>query len=453
VTSPNTKSGLPEGTVVGGRYRIVREIGSGGMGVVYEAVHDRLGHRLALKVLSGDLARSPDLAIRLEREAKTLARLESPHIARVVDVDVAGDGLPFMAMELLVGNDLDDEVVKRRAIPWREAAGYVLQACEAMKAAHAHGIVHRDLKPANLFLHESGGARVVKVLDFGISKLTAAQDVGLTLTQSPIGTPLYMSPEQMTRPKDVDARTDVWALGVVLYELVTGVVPFEAETPQAVAILIATKEPEPMSSIVREVPPALEAVVRRALQKAPADRFQSAAELAAAINAVLGGSETSIPLEVAIPAAAPSSNEARARDPSLEQTVIAPTTAAPRQRSSRMVWIACGVGVALAGPAIWLAARDGSGATGPQPKPEATATVTATAASATTTEATPPRVTPVPSDTASVSAAPSTSSSSAVGAPSASVTPRPGPRRTGEPTAPVDTPPTTTGRPKPPTRL
>ncbi|NUO51335.1 MAG: serine/threonine protein kinase [Polyangiaceae bacterium] len=451
MTSPNSKSGLPEGTVVGGRYRIVREIGSGGMGVVYEAVHDRLGHRLALKVLSGDLARSPDLAIRLEREAKTLARLESPHIARVVDVDVAGDGLPFMAMELLVGSDLDDEIVKRQAIPWREAAGYVLQACEAMKAAHAHGIVHRDLKPANLFLHETGGARVVKVLDFGISKLTAAQDVGLTLTQSPIGTPLYMSPEQMTRPKDVDVRTDVWALGVVLYELVTGVVPFEAETPQAVAILIATKEPEPMSSIVRDVPPALEAVVRRALQKTAADRFQTVAELAAAINAALRGSEASIPLGATVPPATPSSNEARARDPSLEQTVVAPTAAAPRQRSSTMVWIACGVGVVLAGPAIWLAARDGSGATGPQPKPEATATLTATA-TPTSAEPSPPSVTPAPSGAASVSAAPSASGSSAAGAPSASATPRPGPRRTGDPT-PVETPPTSTGRPKPPTRL
>ncbi len=456
MTSTSDVPVLPQGTLVGGRYRIVRAIGSGGMGVVYEAVHDTLGQRLALKILNGDLARSADLAKRLEREAKTLARLESPHIARVIDVDVAPGAMPFMAMELLVGNDLDEEIVRRTTIPWREAVGYVLEACEAMRAAHANGIVHRDLKPANLFLHQADGRRVVKVLDFGISKITAAQDVAVTLTQSVIGTPLYMSPEQMTRPREVDLRTDVWALGLVLYELVTGVAPFEAETPQAVAILIATKEPEPLSAFMPGLPPALEAVVRRATQKAPADRFQTASELADALAAVLQGRTDVLPATTA-PAPVPAQDASigttgvRARDPSLENTVAVAVEPPPRPRSSRALWGALGgVAVALGGVGIWLATRAGaSPAVDAAPTPTHQAAASAASSSTAAAEEAPPTVTPVVSGTPVASAAPAEPSSTAVvgTAPSGPRTP---PRRTAEPTS---EPPASTSKPKPPTRL
>ncbi len=450
---------LPQGTLVGGRYRIVRAIGSGGMGVVYEAVHDTLGQRLALKILNGDLARSADLAKRLEREAKTLARLESPHIARVIDVDVAPGAMPFMAMELLIGNDLDDEIVRRTSIPWREAVGWVLEACEAMRAAHANGIVHRDLKPANLFLHQADGRRVVKVLDFGISKITAAQDVAVTLTQSVIGTPLYMSPEQMTRPREVDLRTDVWALGLVLYELVTGVAPFEAETPQAVAILIATKEPEPMSALMPGLPPGLDSVVLRAIRKAPAERFQSATELAEALAAVLQGRANvdAVPAAgraVAGHEAAIASTGVRARDPSLENTVAVIAERPPRPARSPAVWIALGgAAVVFGSVGIWLATRAGaSPVAGEASAPSQTAAAASAAATATAPpEEAPPTVTPMTSSSAVASAAavqPSTSAT--VG--SAPAAPRSPPRHTGEAPS-TAAPPTTTGKPKPPTRL
>jgi serine/threonine-protein kinase len=442
--------GLPEGTVVASRYRIIREIGSGGMGVVYEAEHVRLAQRFALKVLGGDLVQSPELARRFEREARTLARLESPHIARVTDVDVAEGGAPFIAMELLHGNDLDQEIERRGRLPWREAAQYVLQACRAMSAAHAHGIVHRDLKPANLFLHESEEGRIVKVLDFGISKITTGQDVSVTLTQSPIGTPLYMSPEQMTRPKEVDVRTDVWALGVVLYETLTARAPFEADTPQAVAILIATKEPAPISSIAPDVPAALEAVVARAIEKDPAERFPSVAALASALEAVLGGAPAydtdgphASPASVQIPQPARSRPGDRSRDPLLETTVplSRPIGRAP---AARRRWIVLGAALGLVAAGVgWALGRDGTAAVAVSTTDRAAATAPTESAGV----APPFDVAPSPSPAVS-EPAPEPSASAA---PSASH--KPARARTARPPATAEPAPFSTGKAKPPTRL
>src|SRR5262245_1111097 len=197
------------------------------MGIVLEAYHKRLNQRVALKLLVPAIRARQEITARFEREARAVARLQGPHIARVLDVDALADGTPFMVMELLRGRELGVEMTERGAMPIEEAVGYVLQACAAMAEAHRMGIVHRDLKPSNPFLHEQDGRRAVKVLDFGISKLTGDVAVSVTQTASAFGTPLYMSPEQVRSVKHVDARSDIWSLGVVLYELLTGRTPFQ----------------------------------------------------------------------------------------------------------------------------------------------------------------------------------------------------------------------------------
>jgi serine/threonine-protein kinase len=266
--------------LIGGKYEVSRVLGEGGMGVVYLARHVDLGRSVAVKVLRADALRDPQAVERFRREARVAASLKSGHVARILDFGTLEDGAPFMVMEHLDGSDLDGELVRRGALPVAEAAGYILQACEAIKEAHQLGVVHRDLKPGNIFLANDRGARVAKVLDFGISKLVADQNVRMTQTQSSFGTPLYMSPEHMRSVKNVDHRTDIWSLGVILYEAVTGRVPFEADTATAVAVAVATEPLVPPSHHRPGLPPELDAVVARALEKDPARRYQSIEELA-----------------------------------------------------------------------------------------------------------------------------------------------------------------------------
>ena len=212
------------GDVVAGKYRVERIIGAGGMGVVVAARHLQLDQTVALKFMTH---RTPAGDERFSREARAAARLKSEHAAKVHDVGALDNGTPYMVMEYLEGNDLHALLSAEGALPIDLAVGYVMQACEAIGEAHAHGIVHRDLKPHNLFLTTGvGGRPKIKVLDFGISK---TQDDETTLTRSSdiIGTPVYMAPEQLRSSKDVDARADIWALGAMLYELVTGRLPFE----------------------------------------------------------------------------------------------------------------------------------------------------------------------------------------------------------------------------------
>ncbi len=346
------------GSLLGGRYRLVRKLGEGGMGVVYEAVHVRLDQRFAVKLLGRALATGSFVA-RFEREARAAAKLTSRHVARVFDVDTAEDGSPFFAMELLEGRDLHAELSLRGRLPWAEAARVVQEACVGMADAHDRGIIHRDLKPANLFLHRQDGGRIVKVLDFGISK-SEKDDVALTRTQQALGTPLYMSPEQIRSPKHVDARTDVWSLGVILYEALSGRPPFVAETVTGIAVSITNDVPTDLSVLCDDVPAELDEVVRRAMSKRFEDRFATARELGAAL-APLAGPE----LADVLPNLAP-----RNRDEALESTVSAdmagygpPPTAAPEQRpvapapKSRLTWglgVACFAGVALVASALGL---------------------------------------------------------------------------------------------------
>ena len=268
--------------MVAGKYRFVRRLGEGGMGVVYEAEHTRMQQRVAIKMLLPEIMDRPDLVSRFEREARAAGKLKSDNIARVLDVDVTESGMPYMVMEFLEGSDLGEILERRKTLPVADAVDFVLQTCHAMAEAHAKGVIHRDLKPSNLFVIGDGAARRVKVLDFGISKLENEEEARVTATQTTIGTPLYMSPEQIRSAKHVDARTDIWSLGVIVYELIAGRTPFEGSTTAAAAA-ICLDPPPPLAQFRADVPRELERAIHGALQKNAGDRFQSVQELAAAL--------------------------------------------------------------------------------------------------------------------------------------------------------------------------
>jgi serine/threonine-protein kinase len=279
---------LPKpGEVLNGKYKIEKIIGKGGMGAVLSAHHELLGERIAIKFLLGEIAQNPEAVARFNNEAKNAFKIQSEHVCRIMDVG-SERGMPFMVMEFLNGEDLSQMLEKRGALPVEDAVDYVLQALEAIAQAHAFGIVHRDLKPANLFLHRrQDGSAIIKVLDFGIAKANTLGDAGgnhnLTSTKSMLGSPLYMSPEQLRSAKNVDARADIWALGVILYELLTGTVPFNGETLGELFIAILEQPPPPVSHKRPDVPQILSDAIMRCLQRQIDLRFSNVAELAQAV--------------------------------------------------------------------------------------------------------------------------------------------------------------------------
>jgi tRNA A-37 threonylcarbamoyl transferase component Bud32 len=282
-------SPVSPGTVLAGKYRVDRVLGEGGMGVVVLATDEQLERRVAIKFLLPEYAQHAEATQRFLREARAAVKIQSEHVARVIDVGTLDTGSPYMVMEYLQGRDLAAVIDERLILPVEDAVAHVLEACDAIAEAHSVGIVHRDLKPANLFLaNQPDGSTRIKVLDFGISKatMTAATggvDPSLTRTSSMMGSPLYMSPEQMKSAKNVDPRTDVWALGVILYELLTGEPPFYAESIPELSAKVLLEEPVAIRSLRADVPQALEAVVKRALAKDMAARFPTVADLAAAL--------------------------------------------------------------------------------------------------------------------------------------------------------------------------
>jgi serine/threonine protein kinase len=272
---------LEPGTVVLGKYRIERVLGRGGMGVVARAHHLRLDQPVAIKYLLPDVLEQEMVVPRFLREAQAAVRLKSEHVSRVYDVGQLDDGVPYMVMEYLEGTDLRRYLREHGPVAAGLAVDLMLQACEALAEAHAHGIVHRDVKTSNFFLtRSSDGLPMLKVLDFGVSKTLVEPDQGDTNSQVLMGTPSYMSPEQMQSSKYVDARTDIWGMGVVLYELLSGRRPFKAESFPQLCILVAT-EPAPPLEVA--VPTGLEWVIARCLEKDPMLRFDSMAELAASL--------------------------------------------------------------------------------------------------------------------------------------------------------------------------
>lgn len=278
-----TGAPVKEGDILAGRYRVERVLASGGMGVVVAATHVGLGQKVALKFLLPAMLGTVDAATRFDREARAAALLKSEHITRIIDVGKLENGAPYMVMEFLEGCDLADLIERDGPLSIETAATYLLQACEGLAEAHAAQIVHRDLKPSNLFrASRPDGSPLIKILDFGISKVADSGQASVTATAAVLGSPLYMSPEQMMSSKNVDARADIWSLGVVLYQLVSGVAPFEEETLPGLFVAISTKEPRRLTERMA-APAELEAVVAKCLEKSPAARYQNVAELATAL--------------------------------------------------------------------------------------------------------------------------------------------------------------------------
>ena len=289
-TLPSASPDVPvaEGTMLADKYRVERVLGRGGMGVVVAATHVELDQRVALKFLLPEAMESVEVVERFAREARAAVKIESEHVARVIDVGRLPNGLPYMVMEYLNGRDLAALLEEQIKLSVEDALDYVLQACEAIAQAHALGIIHRDLKPANLFVTtRPDGTASIKVLDFGISKvsLTGASPAEMNLTQTAaiMGSPTYMSPEQMRASRDVDPRADIWALGVILYELLTGQPPFGGGTMPELCASILKEAPAPIRPARPDVPEALDAAILRCLEKNPAARFANVAELTSAL--------------------------------------------------------------------------------------------------------------------------------------------------------------------------
>ncbi|WP_437285743.1 protein kinase domain-containing protein [Sorangium sp. So ce406] len=282
---PAVPSGVPvAGDVLAGKYRIERVLGAGGMGVVLAAWHLVLERRVAIKFLLPEAAALPDASARFLREARAAAALDGQHIARVIDVGTLDSGAAYMVLEYLTGDDLGQVLQTRGPLPLAEAADYLLQACEALAEAHARGIIHRDLKPKNLFLtRRPDGTPLLKVLDFGLSKFIATGDsvkeASLTATGLIMGSIHYMSPEQIRSLKYADVRTDIWALGVILYRMLTGRHPFEGDSITAVTAAIMMDTPTAVLTLRPDLPPAVGALVSRCLAKDPAVRVQSVTEI------------------------------------------------------------------------------------------------------------------------------------------------------------------------------
>ena len=286
------------GKVVGQRYQIVRLIGAGGMGSVYEAVDSVTGARVAVKLITAETAKNPTLMGRFEREARAANTLDTPHIVKTLDAGLdAETELPFLVMEFLEGEDVQQLIKRLGPLPPDLALRIVAQACLGLDRAHEARIIHRDIKPANFFLATTGaGQRVVKLLDFGIAKIThdptesKGETAGLTRTGSMLGSPLYMSPEQARGHKDLDRRADLWSLGVVLYQALTARTPHQdTDALGELIIAICTEEAAPIQELAPWVSPAIAAVAHHAMRFAPDERYQTAADMLDEIRPLLPG--------------------------------------------------------------------------------------------------------------------------------------------------------------------
>ncbi|WP_437642242.1 serine/threonine-protein kinase [Sorangium sp. So ce854] len=364
------------GELIAAKYRVERVVAIGGMGVVLAARNEDLDQQVAIKILRQDALANQEAVARFLREARTAARLQGEHVARVFDVGTTEGGVPFMVMEFLTGLDLQQVIDTHGPLPIQDAVDYVLQALEAVAEAHAAGVVHRDIKPSNLFLAEhADGTRHIKVLDFGISKgqgLDSPAEPGLTSTKQVMGSPGYMSPEQMMAPRTVDGRADVWSVGVLLYTLVTGEQPFQGETVAAVMANILHQPVPRLRDKRSDAPASLERIVARCLERDVSARYANVAKLAQALEP-LGSSFAKLSasrIQSAIGAASPAGQtllNSRAAEDSDRLSGASWTHTSSRRRSRRKLLVAAGAAALLAaaiGAGVWLIG-------GPRVAPEA----------------------------------------------------------------------------------
>jgi serine/threonine-protein kinase len=318
---------LQTGQIIEGKYRIVRLLGEGGMGAVYEGENVRIHRRVAIKVLHSNVAENVDAVQRFEREAQAAGRIGSDHIVEVLDLGNLPEGDRFMVMEYLDGESLSGRIQSRGRLTPREAAPLMVQLLEGLGAAHGAGIIHRDLKPDNVYLLRSkkGTGDFVKILDFGISKfnkLNSDSGMSMTRTGAVMGTPYYMSPEQAKGSKEMDHRSDLYSAGVILYEAITGQVPFNAETFNELIFKIVLEAPAPPQTHVPDLDPAFSSIMQKSMAREQRDRFQSAQEFSDALGAWLGSGQgvAAVPLAQTPAPGAPGAPRPIGQHPALGQT-------------------------------------------------------------------------------------------------------------------------------------
>jgi serine/threonine protein kinase len=473
-------AGVHEGDILAGKYRVERVLGVGGMGVVVAAHHMQLDTKVAIKFLLPEMLSHAEVVGRFAREAQAAVKIKSEHIARVIDVGTLENGAPYMVMEFLEGGDLSAWLQERGPLPIEQAVDFVLQATIAVAEAHSLGIVHRDLKPANLFcVRGVDGRPAIKVLDFGISKMTSITSAGFgsfTHTSAVMGSPYYMSPEQMRSPKEVDARTDIWALGVVLFELLTKSVPFRGETQPEVCVKIVTEAPPEIRELRPEIPVGLRDVILKCLEKDRNRRYRNVAEMAlgllpfapkhakgwvekvAGIIQAAGLSSTALSL--------PTTPDSASHEPSGRPTqTIAPlgrTVFGSSRRKVQLAGVVGTIGVAVL-VAAGVALRGTRGGDGPESRPSVASSPQAqlvaprAAAPPSATAETPAEPEPMPALTALPALSPTPAAASATPShhaptkaspktpsttvpPGQALSPSPGPEAapTGPPSAPQD---------------
>jgi tRNA A-37 threonylcarbamoyl transferase component Bud32 len=381
------------GTWVAGRYRLVGVLGSGGTGAVYEAEQTSLGKRVAVKMLHPESARSRELVLRFQREARAATAIGHEHIVDVSELGVDESGAPFMVMELLRGRTLADVLAAEGALSVARALKIAIAICDALAAAHAKNVVHRDLKPENVFLaRRSRDPEFVKVLDFGISKMLARDVAPLDLTRVgfALGTPAYMSPEQARGSREVDARSDVWALGVMLYEMLAGQRPFVGDSSATELVAVVSAHPTALRSLRQDVPPALERIIEHCLEKEYDARMPSMDALGAALATIAEQGEEERRAEIERPAvvASPAAPDDDTRRDPLAQTAarravdadatvrVTPPRVTRRSQSTTSAWSLLALGVAVAALVsitIIAIGRSGARANGMAPRAESPA--------------------------------------------------------------------------------
>ena len=438
------------GRTAGGKYKLVRLLGSGGMGEVYEAQHSIVGRRFALKFLHPLLAGNTEIVARFQREAQAAGSLENENIAAVVDAGTADDGAPYLVMEYLEGEDLAHLLVRGGPLPVPRAAYIVIQACRGLAAAHGRGIVHRDLKPENLFIcKRNDGSDLIKVLDFGIAKLhTGRVGTGLTQTGTTMGTPFYMSLEQARGAKEVDHRTDIYALGVILYEILSGSKPHPGESYNEILYHVLSQEPAALDSIRSGLPSGLSAVVQKAMAREAADRYASVADLMEALIPFAGRAVTPLRSQVGLSVVQGATIQSPVSLPAM--AVSAPTappekpaTVPARSRSRVLGWAAAaGVAVLLVALALLLGLHRDPRQQAVAPTPPAlSAPAPIPALAPVPAPAPPPVPVPTPAPAAASAAADSHPPATKIESPPGRPGGRPGGQRLSKHTAPTSAPP------------